>query len=318
MNKNGQGATAVSLQKIRDIIRRLPKQDSVLVKQIEKAITDPEKKLGRLKDLATWLAVWQGNIRPDMNRTRIVVFAATHKFNSNTVLETANVVKDITSGGSTLSKLSEISNSDLRLYELDTENPCADMTKGAAMTDEECTSSITYGMMAVEPGLKTVGLSDLSIGNELSAAAICYALFGGKPENWCSSDKEAKTIEAAVKKNNCDTKSDPLEVLCKLGGYEIAAVVGAIMAARMEKVPVVLDGFGSVAAAAVLSKIDAKLIDHCVVAQGSGDKAYSALLKKIAKDPVINIDFSMGHGAGAALAICALRVAAACFDLRRG
>jgi nicotinate-nucleotide--dimethylbenzimidazole phosphoribosyltransferase len=106
--------------------------------------------------------------------------------------------------------------------------------------------------------------------------------------------------------------SDPLEVLRRLGGREIAAIAGAIMAARMERIPVVLDGYVVTAAAAILHAIDDRALDHCIAGHVSAEGAHADVLRRLGKKPLLDLGMRLGEGTGAALAVGLMKAALAC------
>ena len=133
----------------------------------------------------------------------------------------------------------------------DTRNlqPTQDFTQAPAMAEEDCVHAMAYGMMAVEEGYDVYALGEMGIGNTTSAAALCHALFGGAPEDWTGRgtgvDDAGLARKAAVVAEGVAAQraalDDPLEVLRRLGGFELAAVAGAILAARLAGTPVLLE-----------------------------------------------------------------------------
>jgi len=109
-----------------------------------------------------------------------------------------------------------------------------------------------------------------------------------------------------------DAFGDPLEVLRRLGGRELAAIAGAVLAARRARIPVLLDGFASSAAAAVLHRIDRRALDHCQVAHCSAEPGHRRLLEALGKRPLLDLGMRLGEASGAALAIPILKAAVAC------
>ena len=106
--------------------------------------------------------------------------------------------------------------------------------------------------------------------------------------------------------------SDPLEVMRRLGGREIVAIAGAIMAARMERVPVILDGYVVTAAAAILHALDPSAIDHCIAGHLSVEGAHGDVLARLGKKPLLDLGMRLGEGSGAALAAGVVKAAIAC------
>lgn len=319
---------AVTFEEIRALVRNLPGPDldaGTAALQRERQLTKPAGALGRLEELAQWVATWQGQHPPDIRRPRVAVFAGNHGVAARGVSAypsdvTAQMVANFQNGGAAVNQLCEAADADLRVYELDLENPTADFTQGPAMGEEECCRTMAYGMMAVEMGIQLIALGEMGIGNSTSAAALCLALFGGEAADWTGRGtgvddeglaRKIAAVEAGVAANP-QAKDDPFEALRCLGGYELAAIAGAILAARVARVPVLLDGFACTAAAAVLFKADRRALDHCVVAHRSVEPGHTRLLQEIGKEPLLDLGMRLGEGSGATLAINIVKSAVAC------
>jgi nicotinate-nucleotide--dimethylbenzimidazole phosphoribosyltransferase len=175
-------------------------------------------------------------------------------------------------------------------------------------------------MMAVEPGIHVMCLGEMGIGNTTAAAAICLALYGGTAEDWVGPgtgvDAAGLARKALVVRRglaaNPEAAHDPLEALRRLGGPELAAIAGAVLAARLARTPVMLDGFAATAAAAVLHRMDPKALDHCVVAHVSAEPGHRRLLARLHQTPLFDFGMRLGEASGAALAIPILKAAVAC------
>ena len=321
MNKHQPQA---SLAEIAETLTVLPGPDEeARTKTAERncRLTKPEGALGRLEELAPWLAGWQGRAPPRFDRPRVAVFAGNHGVAARGVSAwppetTAQMVANLVNGGAAVNAICAGVDAELRVYELSLETPTADFTRGPAMEDEECARAVAYGMMAVEPGIDALAIGEMGIGNTTAAAALACALCGGEPDDWVGPGTgatgrilEAKTdavgIGVAVHGGR-----PPLELLRRLGGFEIAAMFGAIVAARMGRVPVVLDGYVCCAAAAVLHALVPGGLDHCVAGHLSAEPAHSALLAHLGKPPLLSLGMRLGEGSGAALALGLLRAAA--------
>lgn len=319
---------AVTFEEIRALVRNLPGPDldaGTAALQRERQLTKPAGSLGRLEEIAQWMATWQGQHPPEVRRPRVVVFAGNHGVAARGVSAypaevTAQMVANFQNGGAAVNQLCEVADADLRVYELDLENPTADFTQGPAMGEEECCRAMAYGMMAVEMGIQLLALGEMGIGNSTSAAAICCALFGGEAKDWVGRGtgvddeglaRKVAAIEAGLKANP-QARNDPFEALRCFGGYELAAIAGAILAARMARVPVLLDGYACTAAAAVLFKADRRALDHCMVAHRSTEPGHSHLIEAIGKEPLLDLGMRLGEGSGATLAINIVKSACAC------
>jgi nicotinate-nucleotide--dimethylbenzimidazole phosphoribosyltransferase len=202
----------------------------------------------------------------------------------------------------------------------------SDMTTGPAMTREEAKQAIEVGIETardlVAAGNKALLTGEMGIANTTSAAALCTALFGGEPSDWVGPGtgvdakglgRKAETIAEGLKANP-GALDDPLEALRCLGGFELAAIAGAVAAARLARTPVVLDGYACTAAAAVLAKLDPRALDHCIVAHRSAEPGHARLLEKLGKQPLFDFGMRLGEGSGAALAIPILKAAVECHN----
>jgi nicotinate-nucleotide--dimethylbenzimidazole phosphoribosyltransferase len=316
-----------SLDEIRGLMAHLPGPDlaaGTAAMLREKELTKPAGALGRLEELSHWLATWQGRHPPRLDHPRTSVFAGNHGVAARGVSAypaavTAQMVQNFVAGGAAVNQLCRVVDADLRVYELNLDEPTADIVDGPAMSEADCAKAIAYGMIAVEPGLDVIALGEMGIANTTSAAALCLALFGGTAEEWtgpgtgvagAALDAKRKVVAAAAERHRA--AGDPFETLRRLGGYELAGIVGATLAARMGRVPVVLDGFTSTAAAAVLFAIDPHALDHCIVAHVSAEPGHRRLLDKIGKTALFDLGMRLGEGSGATLAIGVLKAALAC------
>jgi nicotinate-nucleotide--dimethylbenzimidazole phosphoribosyltransferase len=291
----------------------------------EAQLTKPAGALGRLEQLGEWLATWQAKHPPSIDHPRTAVFAGNHGVAARGVSAypaevTAQMVQNFIRGGAAVNQLCRAIDADLRVYEMALEQPTADFTVGPAMSDEDCAMAMAYGMMAVEPGVDLIALGEMGIANTTSAAALCGLLFGGEATHWVGPgtgvtgpalQRKIAAVDAAMRLHAPQTR-DPFDSLCRVGGRELAAITGAIIAARRARVPVVLDGFAATAAAAVLFAADAHALDHCIVAHRSAEPGHERLLARIGKKPLFDLGMRLGEGSGATLAIAILKAAVAC------
>jgi nicotinate-nucleotide--dimethylbenzimidazole phosphoribosyltransferase len=187
------------------------------------------------------------------------------------------------------------------------------------MDERACAATMAFGMEALAGGPDLLVLGEMGIGNTTVAAAIYCALFGGEPEDWVGrgtgvDDAGLKRKADAVRRALSLHKAhldDPLEVLRRLGGREIAAMAGAILGARHQRVPVMLDGFVVCAAAAVLHALDPASLDHCLAGHVSAENAHARALREINKAPLLSLGMRLGEGSGAALAVGIVKAAVA-------
>ena len=232
---------AASLDEIRALLKRLPSEDTAAAGKAaerEAQLTKPAGSLGRLESLSAWLCAWQGQHPPKLDHPRVAVFAGNHGVAARGVSAfppavTAQMVQNFTSGGAAINQLCQAADADLRVYEMALDQPTKDFTEEPAMSDAECARAMAYGMMAVEPGLDLICLGEMGIANTTSAAALCLALFGGTAEEWVGPGtgvagtalQRKKDVVAAGVALHRDAARDPLDILARLGGRELAAIV---------------------------------------------------------------------------------------------
>ncbi|MBT6533810.1 MAG: nicotinate-nucleotide--dimethylbenzimidazole phosphoribosyltransferase, partial [Marinovum sp.] len=206
------------------------------------------------------------------------------------------------------------------VHALQLDKPTADFTQGPAMSEEECIDALKTGWAAVDEASDLLVTGEMGIGNTTSAAAIALALYGGSGADWAGRgtgvddaglSRKVKVIEAGLGANP-QASGNGLEALRCLGGRELAAMVGAIAHARMQKIPVILDGFICSAAAAALDHAVPGALDHAVAGHVSAEGAHKAILEQIGKKPLLSMEMRLGEGSGAALAISMLQAAVAC------
>ncbi|TPN83541.1 nicotinate-nucleotide--dimethylbenzimidazole phosphoribosyltransferase, partial [Mesorhizobium sp. B1-1-5] len=167
-------------------------------------------------------------------------------------------------------------------------------------------------------GADLLCLGDLGVGNSTVAAALFAAVLGGKGADWVGPGSGADAAMQARKAEMVDAAlafhaghlDEPLEVLRRLGGREFAAIAGAILAARMQKIPVLLDGVAATAAAAVLHAANPAALDHCLLAGLSPEPAHAQAAERLGLRPLLDLGVGHGEGVGAALAAGLIKAAA--------
>jgi nicotinate-nucleotide--dimethylbenzimidazole phosphoribosyltransferase len=208
----------------------------------------------------------------------------------------------------------------LKVYELALDLPTRDITREPAMEEREAAGTFAFGMEAIADGPDLLIPGDMGIGNTTIAAAIYHALYGGHAEDWVGRGagvddagfaRKVVAVERAVALHKAYL-DDPLEVLRRLGGREIAAIAGAILAARLQRIPVILDGYVVCAAAALLHACDPHALDHCVAGHLSAEDAHREVLRRLGKAPLLDLAMRLGEASGGALAAGILKAALAC------
>jgi len=288
-------------------------------------LTKPPGALGRLEELAIWYAGWRGTPKPQLKAPQVVIFAGNHGVTAQGISAfpaevTEQMVLNFKSGGAAINQLSSCFGARLDVHALQLDKPTADFTQGPALSEEECIDALKTGWAAVDEASDLLVTGEMGIGNTTSAAAIALALYGGSGADWAGRgtgvddaglSRKAKVIEAGLAANP-QAAGNGLEALRCLGGRELAAMVGAIAHARMQKIPVILDGFICSAAAAALDHAVPGALDHAVAGHVSAEGAHKAILEQIGKKPLLSMEMRLGEGSGAALAISMLQAAVAC------
>ncbi|NRP12073.1 Nicotinate-nucleotide--dimethylbenzimidazole phosphoribosyltransferase [Aliiroseovarius sp. xm-m-379] len=288
-------------------------------------LTKPPGALGRLEDLAIWYASWRGNGRPALEAPQVIVFAGNHGVTARGVSAfpaevTEQMVLNFQHGGAAINQLSKAFGAKMDVHALSLDKPTADFTQGPAMSEDEVVAALNAGWEAVDPACDLLVTGEMGIGNTTSAAAIAHALFGGAPGDWTGRgtgvddagiDLKTRVVAEGLAANP-QASEDGLEALRCLGGREIAAMAGAIARARVEGIPVILDGFICSAAAACLSAVVPGALDHAVAGHVSAEAAHERVLTHIGKAPLLSLGMRLGEGSGAALAIGVLKGAIAC------
>ena len=323
-------AAAHPFDDIRALIKTMPKADEAAIgaaREREAQLTKPAGSLGRLEEISAFLAGWQGSPGPHVDNPLVAVFAGNHGVVAKGVSPfpqsvTEAMVANFTAGGAAINQICKTFDISLKVYELALEKPTGDITEEPAMDERTCAGTMAYGMEALATGPDLLALGEMGIGNTTAAAAVYHALYGGEAEHWVGRGtgvddaglkRKADAVRAAVKRHKADL-TDPLEVLARLGGREIAAMAGAILGARVRRTPVLLDGFVVCSAAAVLHELDASALDHCLAGHVSAERAHAEALKRLGKTPLLDLGMRLGEGSGAALAIGIVKAAVACHN----
>ena len=308
-------------------LRALPQADmaarsAAIARQGE--LTKPPGSLGRLEDIAVFMAGWQGNPLPRLDRGNAVVFAGNHGIVARGVSAfpaavTAQMVANFEHGGAAINALSRAAGLDLKVVSLDLDQPTADFTEAPAMSEDECLAAINAGAAAVADAPDLVVLGEMGIGNSTTAAVLCLASFGGSASDWVGPGtgvdddgigRKIAVVEAglALHRNALTT---PFDILRRLGGRELAAIAGAVVAARLAGVPVLLDGFICCAAIAPLAAACPDILAHCLAGHVSAEPGHRLVLEHMALEPLLSLGMRLGEGSGAATATLLVRAALA-------
>ncbi|NKB21425.1 MAG: nicotinate-nucleotide--dimethylbenzimidazole phosphoribosyltransferase [Alphaproteobacteria bacterium] len=317
-----------SLDQIRDLLRDLPVANDgamAAARMREATLVKPPGALGRLEELSEWLSGWQGHHPPKAERCQVAVFAGSHGVTAEGVSAfpaevTEQMVEGFKKGAAAINQLCQIQGCELKIYEVAVEIPTRNFMEQSAMEDDECAEAMAFGMSAVEEGLDVLCLGEMGIGNTTAAAAVCHGLYGQDAEFWVGPGtgvvgdalkNKIRVVNEGVAKHK-GAMTDGLEVLRHVGGRELAAMAGAIIAARMQRIPILLDGYVCTAAAAVLQAVNPTALDHCVVGHVSAEPGHIKLLTELNKEALLDLGMRLGEGSGAAIAVSILHAAVAC------
>lgn len=320
-------ASGLPFDDFRELLKNLPEADSaqlVAARDRDAQLTKPAGSLGRLEEIAFWLAAWTGR-PPAVTRPLVAIFAGNHGVTAQGVTPfppsvTRQMVDNFAAGGAAINQICIANDLGLKIFDLALDIPTGDITVEAALDERNCAATMAFGMEAVAGGTDLLCIGEMGIGNTTIAAAIFHALYGGEARDWVGpgTGSEGEVLErkvAAVEKAIALHKphlGDPLEVLRRLGGREVAAMAGAILAARVQRIPVLIDGYVATAAAAVLHAANPRALDHCLVGHVSAEPGHIKALDRLGKTPLLALGMRLGEGTGAALAAGIVKAAALC------
>jgi len=314
-------------------------------------LTKPPGSLGRLEALATQLAGITGSELPRAERAAVVVFVADHGVTAQGVSAypsdvTAQMVANFMRGGAAINVLGrlvgavvtvvdvgvcgaiprvepESADRGARLVVARVAEGTRDMTVGPAMTRAEATRAIDVGRSVaadlIEAGVDVIAVGEMGIGNTTAASAIVAAMTGraasevtgrGTGLDDAAVGRKVAVIAAALARHRPDS-GDPIGVLAAVGGLEIAALVGAILACAEARVPLVLDGFITGAAALVAAAIAPPAVPRMIASHCSAERGHRVVLEDLGLEPLLDLELRLGEGSGAALALPLVRAATA-------
>ena len=313
------------LDDIRGLIEQSPQGDLDAMEKARARLASlmvPPDSLGRLGELAVWMARWQGRCPPRIANPMVAVFAsshgiAQHQVSPDPMEATPKIVDLLRTGNAATNHIAASAGAGMRLFEMALDQPTADISEGPAMTEKECAATIAFGMEAIAEKPDILALGETGVGGATVAAAVACALHGGNAQywvragDWISPDalqRRIDVVERALLLHRGHL-SDPLEILHRLGGRELAALVGAIIAARSQGIPVILDVFSSTVAAAVVHAIKPGAADHCIAGHLSSEPAHLAMLDRLGQKPLLDMGLRMTEGAGAAVCVPLLKAA---------
>jgi nicotinate-nucleotide--dimethylbenzimidazole phosphoribosyltransferase len=320
-------ASGLPFDDIRGLLAQMPGPDMAAadaVRARDAQLTKPAGSLGRMEEVAEWLAAWQGKAQPRVDRPLVCVFAGNHGVVAQGVSAypqavTRQMLENFAAGGAAINQICAAFDLGFKVFDLALDLPTGDFTQEDALDERSCVATMAFGMEALAGGADLLCLGEMGIGNTTSAAAIYAALYGAPAALWCGRGtgvddaglaRKVAAVEAGLALHAAHL-NDPLEVLRRFGGREMAAICGAILAARLQRIPVILDGYVVCAAAAILQALEPSALDHCLAGHLSAEGAHAQVLARLGKQPLLALDMRLGEGTGAALAASLVKAAAA-------
>ncbi len=292
---------------LRSLARQLPARDAAAARRAAEISEDYAKaagSIGKLAGVAEWLAGTTGR-PPRVLRPVVALFAGTHGLGgAGATAEVQAFVDRCAAGGSAVNQACIAGDLGLKIFDLALDVPTEDISVEPAFDEKGCAATVAFGMEAVAGGIDLLVLS--GFGGEagrISAEAVSAAL---RPEL----GRNVSLATASVLEVHRGHVSDPLEILRRLGGRETAALVGAIVAARMERVPVILDGAAALAAASVVQALAPDGLSHCMVGDAGADDGTDRAAEALGLAPLMHLGLSGSDGSGGAVAAGIVKAAA--------
>lgn len=336
--------------RIDGLLERLPRIRRVDPEWIAKAearqlsLTKPPGSLGRLEEIANRIVAIQETLAPSVDRAQILVFAGDHGVTAERVAPypaavTAQMVGNFLAGGAAVNALASAAGAAVFVVDIGVASSSPpppgtvgrrvasgtrNMVHEPAMSQHEAIAAISVGIelcLDASERADMIGLGEMGIGNSTAAGAITAALTGLPPEavtgRGTGADDEMlrrkiAVIGEALRRRKPDP-GDGLDVLAKVGGLEIAGLVGVVLAGAATRRIVIMDGFIATAAAAVAVTLCPAVSDYLFAAHRSSEPGHAALLELIGQEPLIDLRMRLGEGTGAALAFGVIRGAVAAF-----
>ncbi|MGB9081844.1 MAG: nicotinate-nucleotide--dimethylbenzimidazole phosphoribosyltransferase [Desulfuromonadaceae bacterium] len=297
--------------------------------------TKPPGSLGRLEEFARRMAAISGTEEPDLSKKVIFTFAGDHGIVEEGVSlypkeVTSQMVFNFLAGGAGVNVLARHSGAEVRVVDVGVDydfgatpgmlhrkvaRGTRNFAKGPAMTRDEMLAAMQVGIDLADQckveGVGLVGTGEMGIGNTSPSSAMIATISGipvrelthrGTGINDAALENKIRVIEQGLALNKPDPR-DPLDVLAKVGGLEIAAIAGLVLGCAANRVPVVIDGFISTAGALIASELHPSVRDYIFAAHESVEVGHSFMLERIGVRPILDLDFRLGEGTGAALAM---------------
>lgn len=305
-------------------------------------LTKPRGSLGRLEDLGVRIAGVTGRTKPRVEKMAVFVMAADHGVVDEGVSlypqeVTAQMVANFVRGGAGINVLARHVGARVVVVDVGVKADVApaanlvckkiapgsrNIARGPAMTREQAVAAVEAGIEVVEAeltrGLDLAATGDMGIGNTTPSSAVCAVLTGASVEavtgrgtglDDAGLARKCEVIRRALEVNRPDP-SDPLDVLAKVGGFEIGAIAGIILACAAHRIPVIIDGFISGAGALIAAGLAPLAREYMIAGHLSAEPGHTLLLKHLGLEPLLSLEMRLGEGTGACLGMFLMAAAA--------
>lgn len=321
------------LDKTLRMINGLDRELMIRAQERLDSLTKPIGSLGRLEDIVKQLVGITGNLFPRVDNKKIVIMCADNGVVEEGITQvtkevTASVTKNFTKGFTGINVLSRHSRSDIVIVDIgvDEDLKCEgilnkkirsgtwNIANGPAMTREEAIRAIEAGIEIVKElssaGVNLLGTGEMGIGNTTTSSAISIVLTGNNVDDMVGRgagltqkglENKIKVVNRAIAVNN-PNPNDPIDVLAKVGGFDIAGLVGCFIGAAAYRVPILIDGFISAAAALAAVKIKPEVKNFIFPSHGSAEPGSKKIMEALGLEPMLNLEMRLGEGTGAAIA----------------
>lgn len=309
-----QDATGgATLDEIRSLLSVLPQSNPTAGTQARMKLNAKFNAggVGPYGDLVDWFFAHSKDKDISLDRPRLVIFAAVqgtavNHIDKDSLQKTRTLIDAFVGGSAPASHLCGRIDAELRVYEMDLETPTADVTQSPSLDSEAGAQAMAYGMMCVEQGIDLVALSEISCGNDVNVSALVAHLLEDDMADWAVSPNHVDVMNKMVQPEKGAETKDALDIAVHYGGLEICALVGAILAARMGRVPVILDSYASCAAALVLEKCLAGSTNHCIAAPPS-HRIHKNLIQSLNKPTIGTEPVNYSAGVASMITLAPLR-----------
>ena len=314
--------------------------------QRENELTKPPGSLGRLEELAVKIAGMRGTVRPGLKDKAVIVFASDHGVALEGVASypqdvTAQMVLNFCAGGAAINVLARQAGARIKIVDIGVASPypsseqvimrkisrgTENIVKGPAMSRESAIKALETGievtLAAADEGLDLLAVGEMGVGNTTASAAVISAVTGRPPDEITGTgagitpevlEMKKKIVRKAIEVNNPDI-TDGISVLAAVGGFEIGGMAGAIIAAASRRIPVVIDGIISSAAALIASLIAPSSVDYMIAGHRSKVPGQAAALEMLGLTPCLDLQMRLGEGTGAVLAFNIIEAACRTLD----